>query len=632
MYKGFLNNWINQDEKAQVALLSAPVTFPPVPSIALSIFQSELEAAGISSKVIYGSFPAIHLLGTDVIYQLSRYLDFQKNSEYLFAGLTDICANVPARDFIETFCCTNPSEEKEILTQQVLQCLDGAKIIVEAIVQRIIYMGARIVAASSVYSQQNASLAVLKHVKAMDPSIITILGGYNVSGEMGLSILRNFPSVDYVSFGEGDETIAELCENLLYRKEKQLTYGIVGRESTLPDTAPYRMTKNLDNVKVPQYRDFFEEIQREKAEFYGDSVVDYSYTYGKSVFLEGSRGCWWGAKHPCSFCSMNGLNNAYREKTPEKLYSEIREMTRLYPEITIQLSDNVLSRKMIRRLPELIAQGQESCSLTAEIKTNLEPDEVRVLAQAGMSKVQPGIESLNDHLLHLMNKGSSSVQNIALLKYCRTFSVDPYWSILTRVPGEQREDYEQMLEIIPLITHLNPPMRAAPIVFERFSSYGDHPEEYGLKLEPDPLYYCCFKGHTDIIDNIGVYYILTGGSFVDTIRQNSDLYRRIHEAVLKWQEQFYSENPPALTMTESLLGISIWDSRSCASDKKWLIVGLMAKIYRIAWEPVSFETIMRRLPGSEEKEIKNSLNYLIRNRLMIFLSGKYLSLAVINTK
>ncbi len=631
MNQDFLEQWINQNEKAQVALLSAPVTFPPVPSIALSIFQSALDAAGISSRVIYGVFPTIHLLTTDTIYKLSDYMDFQKNAEYFFAALTDVSSSVSARQFVDTFTSPGlPEEKKEELTELVLQGIHVAEVIVEAVARRIIHMGARIVAASSIYSQQNGSLAILKRVKELDPSIKTVLGGHNVSGEMGLTVLRHFPSVDYVSFGEGDETIAELCSSLLHPTGRPMPYGIIGHGEVLPDHIPYRMTEDMNSVAAPDYRDFFEEIQRGEDLFYGDKPVYYAQTYEHTVFLEGSRGCWWGAKHPCSFCGLNGLTNVYREKTPQKLYDEIHEMTARYPDVRIQLSDNVLSQKMIRGLLPMLAADGQPYKILAEVKTNLKPGDVEALAKAGVHVTQPGIESLNDHLLTLMGKGSSAAQNVALMKYCRTWGIYPVWNMMLQVPGENREDYEQMLELIPLIVHLNPPTRANTIAFMRFSRYCDHPENYGMELEPDPLYHCCFQDPPDIAANAGIYYILTGGPFTDTIRKNTDLYVKIHEAVASWREQFYSRQSPKLFAAEGFFGLIIFDTRPCALEQTQILLGLSAKIYRLAWEPVSLKKLAEQIPEKSIEEIQKALDDLIMKKLMVFLSGRYLALAALN--
>ena len=74
----------------------------------------------------------------------------------------------------------------------LIQAMDAAEAIVEATAARIVHMGARVVAASSAFAQQCASLAILKRVKELDPSIVTLMGGYNVTGEMGLTVLRHF--------------------------------------------------------------------------------------------------------------------------------------------------------------------------------------------------------------------------------------------------------------------------------------------------------------------------------------------------------------------------------------------------------------------------------------------------------
>ena len=104
MSGNFLEQWINTDDKAEVVLLSAPVTFPPVPSIALSIFKSELKAKGISSKAIYSIFSTIHLLGADNIYELSKYVEFMRDAEFIFAHMTDNANAATLQEYMDFYC------------------------------------------------------------------------------------------------------------------------------------------------------------------------------------------------------------------------------------------------------------------------------------------------------------------------------------------------------------------------------------------------------------------------------------------------------------------------------------------------------------------------------------------------
>ena len=244
--------------------------------------------------------------------------------------------------------------------------------------------------------------------------------------------------------------------------------------------------------------------------------------------------------------------------------------------------------------------------------------------------MQPGTESLNDHLLSLMHKGTTAARNIAMLKYCATFNVYPTYSLLSHFPGERREDYEQMMDVMQLIPHLHPPKQVITVAFMRFSEYGDHPQDYGLELVPDPLYQCCFADRPDIADNIGVYYDLAGGSFADTVRENQDLYDRFGEAVSEWGKRFFSAKAPVLLMTETEAGISIKDTRTCAQEESCLLTGTAVEVYQLAWEPISLASLLEQLPESSEGEVKNILDDLITRKLMLFLSGMYLALAVPN--
>ena len=103
-----------------------------------------------------------------------------------------------------------------------------------------------------------------------------------------------------------------------------------------------------------------------------------------------------------------------------------------------------------------------------EIKANLTKEQVRLLAQAGIRDVQPGIESLSTPLLRLMKKGCSRLQNIQLLKWCRELGVRPIWNILWGFPGEDPAEYSEMAAMMPALSHLQPPMSAAKLRLDRF--------------------------------------------------------------------------------------------------------------------------------------------------------------------
>ena len=616
------------DEQADVAFLSAPVTYPPIPSMALSIFQATLDEAGISSRVIYTMFLAMRLMGKETIADLHGLIDLFSNGDLLFAHLTDVPTPCTAEDYLSLIKGDNVNKYRDQLLDMLEHAKAAAEQITDAAARKVINMGARILAVSSVYSQQNASLAIIRRVKELDPAITTIIGGFNISGEAGLAVLRNFPSVDYISFGEGDETIAEVCMNILNKSDAPMPYGIVGRNDPVPDPIPYRLTRDMDTVKTPEYRDYFREKEMAMNGFYGDIYTDTGIDLRTVIFLEGSRGCWWGQHRACAFCGLNGLTKVYREKSVQHFHDELQETMRRYPDASIQLSDNVLSKKMLDELLPMLAADEEKYHILAEVRTSLDSRKVKALAEAGFYCVQPGIESINDHLLTLMGKGSSAVQNIALLKYSRSCGIYPIWNMLYCMPGEERIDYEKTIELIPVIQHLQPPTFASKIQFSRFARYGTSPEEFGLELGPSAAVRLSYKGNDELIRNLGSELELTGGPFLETEKQNQDLYIRLHKAVNEWRSLFYSESCPHLVMSDSLFGLMIFDTRTIAPSPRIILLGLKARIYRLASEPVPLNKIISALPDDPEEDIRRCLDELVSQKLMIFLSNRYLALAV----
>lgn len=628
----FIEQWVCLPIRAEVALLCAPFTFPPIPSIALSLFKRALCDAGISSSVLYPMFPLIHLLDPQELRCLNAISSVQGAWEYLFAPLTDKPCDATPQQFVEALFPEKHDQEKASLVEALMRARKCAAQIVEATAQRIVRMGVRVLAASSIYAQQSASLAILRRVKALKPDVVTLLGGNNVSGEMGLAVLRRYPSVDYISFGEGDENIVDFCLIALNEPERDLPYGILGRAQQDPRAIPHRITRDMNKISRPDYGDFFEEVRRERTGFYGDSIsMDASngLLYGNTLFLEGSRGCWWGEKHACSFCGLNGLVNIYREKRPERLLEEIREAYDAHPDCLIQLSDNVLGQSMYRKLLPSLAADRRDYRLSAEVKTNLKEADVAALAAAGFRSIQPGIESLNDHLLALMGKGNTAVRHVALLKYCRTHYVKPFWHMLYGIPGETEADYRALIALVPLLVHLPPPTTANPILFQRFSRYWTDPNKYGLELSPDRSYRLCYGDDEDFIRRIAMYYDLTGGTFMATKERHQALYHELIDTVEWWKSLQRGSVSPDLMMTETGEGVSVLDTRPCRARLLTRLNGLSAKVIRRCGAPISMQALEMALDGAyPASEIAVCVEDLIDRKLVLRLSDRLLSLAI----
>ena len=129
----------------------------------------------------------------------------------------------------------------------------------------------------------------------------------------------------------------------------------------------------------------------------------------------------------------------YRLKSPERVLDELSELKRLYGIGNIQFVDNILDMSFFKTVLPKLAASDEKFSLFYETKANLKREQVELLAQAGVRWIQPGIESLDDRLLKLLEKGNSTLMNLQLLKWCCELDIDVSWNLLSGIPGESDE-------------------------------------------------------------------------------------------------------------------------------------------------------------------------------------------------
>jgi ribosomal peptide maturation radical SAM protein 1 len=149
----------------------------------------------------------------------------------------------------------------------------------------------------------------------------------------------------------------------------------------------------------------------------------------------------------------------------------------------ISAVDNIISMQYFHTvLPEL-KRRKLGVHFFYETKSNLKREQVQLLADAGVTSVQPGIESFSGHVLQLMRKGVTPLQNVQLLKWCAEYGVKPQWNLLCGFPGEEARDYQDVLQFLEAISHLPPAEGWGWLRLDRFSPYFDFPDQFGVRIK-----------------------------------------------------------------------------------------------------------------------------------------------------
>ena len=621
----------SEELRPEVVFLSAPHVFPPRPSLALSFFKTCLAEEGMSSVVLYPMFRMLRLMGAELCRSLNSIQSLTLYEEYIFAHLTGAGGIPKADEYVAAVAERNLIPDPEAFLGLIRRAIKAAEACTEETAREIAILRPAVLAASSLFTQNNASLAILRRVKELAPGIRTLMGGPNCAGSAGAAILRFYPQVDAVYFGEGDEGIARACRALAEDDTDALPYGVVRRSASLPDPLPYAMTRDMNRVPYPDFSDYLQQLHeaatpelRELLEgpFFGTELEPI-------LQVEGSRGCWWGEKHPCSFCGLNGERNIYRAKTPQRLLAEIKALSSRFGMTVFELTDNVLSRDTVHEFPALLEAEQTAYRFVAEVKPNLRDDDLAALRRGGFVSVQAGIENLQDHLLQLMNKGGSAVQNVAFIILCMQNDIDLMWNFLFGIPGESAADYEELRELLPKLTHLRPPQVATPIIFQRYSRYLQEPGKYGLVLRPNTLYPFLYGDNPEMIRDLAFYYDLTGGKTFDSFQAHFPLYEKLRDVIRAWQQSWVRDEAAQLVMLDRGDYVMMLDSRPCKRASVSFLRGAEAEICRFCRLPASPAQIVDRLCGQwPEKRIQQALDWLTEHGYLVFLSGKYLLIAL----
>ena len=336
-----------------------------------------------------------------------------------------------------------------------------------------------VVAFTSTFMQNVPSLALARRLKQLRPGIRIVFGGANCDGTMGAALHRNHPFVDFIVRGEGEAVFPALLDRLASGGGFADVPGLCwwdGDRSIANAQTAHPVAPGM--IPSPDFDGWHETLQTSPLR---EHIVPY-------LVLEGSRGCWWGEKHQCTFCGLNGSMMKFRAKPTDRFWDELCRLVERYQILDVIPVDNILDMEAFRTLLPKMAEADWDLRIHYEIKSNLRTDQVEALAAAKIVMVQPGIESLNGRVLKLMDKGVDGATNVRLLRDCEDNHLTVAWNYLYGFPGERAEDYRNVIEQMDALVHLCPPNSVTRIALERFSPYFERPELGFARRKPADLY------------------------------------------------------------------------------------------------------------------------------------------------
>jgi ribosomal peptide maturation radical SAM protein 1 len=504
------------------------------PSLAAHVLQACAAAAGIRVDVLYANL----LLGAQigelnyqaVCYAASGALLGERFFAQAAYGVPAFGHDTNYLSYFEAAPEERADAEIEINLDELQALEPEVRQWVDNVATAIVARGYKVVGCTSTFEQTAASVALLNRIKELRPETVTIIGGANCDGEMAEGILSLGAQIDYVFAGESEVSFVTFMRRAL------------SNDLPAERVIPGEPCTDLDALPTTDFSEYYEQL----ALAIPESLLSQS-----SLILlpyESSRGCWWGEKHHCTFCGLNAQTMKHREKSPERVITELQTLLEKHPNKKVCVVDNIMPHSYFRELLPRLPAEVPGLLAFYEQKSNLSLEDVVNLKSAGVCEIQPGIEALSTSLLRRMDKGVTGRQNIALMRYARAVGLNLTWNLLYAFPGDHAEDYEQTLALVPLLRHLNPPGGLSFLSIDRFSPYFDFPERYGItNVRPMQGYFSVLPAHANI-EKLAYHFI---GDYASGSRETPELMKRLDEAVDHWMSLWNMDEEalPALAVT-----------------------------------------------------------------------------------
>lgn len=454
----------------------------------------------------------------------------------------------------------------------------------QACTAAVLALDAPVVAFTSTFQQNTPAFALAGRLKAAEAEITTVFGGANFDDVMGLEYVRAVPAVDYAAIGEADISFPLWLQAMASGADAGAVPGIASRrpDGTVRHTPSQGPFERLDELPLPDYDEYFSRAER--LGFFDGQA-------GRAVDLpvEGARGCWWGEKHHCVFCGLNAGSMRFRSKSPQRFLDEVSTLSRRYRSFHVETVDNIIDMSYFQTvLPEMERLGA-SWNVFYEVKSNLKPEQIAVLARAGIRRIQPGIESLSSPVLKLMRKGVRAIHNVNLLRWCRHHGIRVSWNLLWGFPGEQESHYAEQRALLPRLRHLQPPDGCGRLWMERFSPLYTQRELLGVTdVRPTASYARVYPRSIDLSRSAYFFDYRVEGALPDSV------FEPLAEDVEQWRAAQSGPATPRLYALSAPGHLRLTDQRDPGRSGMYELDGELATIYQaFMTQPTSIEAAAR---------------------------------------
>ncbi len=245
------------------------------------------------------------------------------------------------------------------------------------------------------------------------------------------------PDIDFLIYGEGELTWRAFLRAFTARDDRwDRIPGLwfKAEDGTIVNGGNSPMVKNLDDIPFPA-RHLFEL----------DAYPLYAPNGERMITMMSSRGC----PYACSFCFKGIVGRTYRQRSPENIIAEIREVVEKYGTRNFYFIDDLFTID-VRRLDKILDKMIEAdldirwrCLARVD---RVNPDLLRKMYKAGCRQIHYGIESGNPEVLKRTAKHIDLEQVRRAVQWTEEAGIASKGYFILGLPGDTEETIMETIE------------------------------------------------------------------------------------------------------------------------------------------------------------------------------------------
>jgi ribosomal peptide maturation radical SAM protein 1 len=470
-------------------------------------------------------------------------------------------------------------------------------------------------------SQLTSSLYFIREMKRRFPRLPVVAGGSACAGALGESLVRSFSEIDYLISGEGEMPLLQLVEAVRgcdAALQKLDIPGLIQNGRPAGGNGPQQIP-NLDDLPVPDYGDYFRDL----------ASMGSGHVFMPRIPVEMSRGCWWNKRgNGCAFCNLNLQWRGYRAKTPERTVQEIETLVNRHQVLSLSFMDNLLPAGRLKdRFNEIEELGLD-LRMFCELRAGTSRAELEAMGAAGMREVQVGIEGLSTGLLTKINKGTTAIENLKIMKNCESWRLpDLKGNLILGFPSSDAGDVEETLHNLDFAFPFRP-LKGIELWLGYGSPLWHNPGRYGIRLKGNhPDYRYLFP----VEEFKGLRLMMLG--YQGGINEQRRMWKPVRKKLEEWAA-FYGQMhmepgfEPILSYRDGKRFMIIRERRLNEETMTHRLEGSSRGIYLFCETQRSIAEIVERFSNIGEDRIRPFLRMMVDKRLMFCERDRYLALAV----